>query len=294
MMEKIYYFFENSIWEEKHPLWQEPLIWIARLIYLFIHGMTKNKLTIRATALAYTTLLSIVPVIAVMLSFFKAFGGMSKIEAQIRPFILNNLSTGSGEIVQKYLLTFTEKLHAGTLGLVSFALLLLTVFGLLSTIEGAFNDIGGVEKGRALIHRFNAYWTLMTIGPLFMAFSVGVTSSLHAYSYPIQMFLKVLPTLLTWILFTMLYAFIPNTHVRFRSAFLGGVLAGSGWQFAKYAYTIYVAKADTYSTIYGSLAALPIFLVWLYVTWLIVLMGAEISFADQNIKTYREKRSSAS
>ena len=98
---------------------------------------------------------------------------------------------------------------------------------------------------------------------------------------------------MTWILFTMLYSFMPNTRVRFRSALIGGVLEGTLWEFAKYGYTVYTASSVQYNAIYGSLGALPIFLIWLYLTWVIVLIGAEVSFADQNIKTYRDERRTA-
>ncbi len=299
MAHKLAVFFEETIWDfdTDVPWWKDVFFYASRLCYLVVRGITKNKSAIRATALAYTTLLSIVPLIAVMLAFFKAFGGLSKVESILEPVILNNLTTGSGETVKKYLVEFTSNLHAGALGIVGFIFLILTVIGLLSTIEAAFNDIWGVRQSRTWIKRFNAYWTIVTLGPLFVAFSIGLTASFQSSTFVkaylstglLQYFLMVAPYLFTWVTFTLLYAYIPNTRVRFRSALLGGVFAGTLWEIAKYGYTVYAAQSTTYATIYGSLSALPVFLVWLYVTWLIVLIGAEVAFADQNSKTYRQE-----
>ena len=297
---KAYHFFEETIWDmdQKYPLWKDVIFYLFRLGYLVVHGITKNKSMVRATALAYTTLLSIVPLIAVMLAFAKAFGGLAKLTEGVQPLIVNNLATGSGEVVKKYLVEFSQNLHAGTLGVVGFVFLILTAVGLLSTIESAFNEVWGVKQERSWFRRFNSYWTILTVGPLFVAFSIGITASLQS-SHFVQLYLqsdvsrfvvKLAPYVLTWVAFTMLYLYMPNTRVRFRSAFLGGILAGTLWEFAKYGYAIYSASSNTYSTIYGSLGALPVFLVWLYLTWMIVLIGAEISFASQNIKTYREER----
>ena len=293
-------FFEETIWDvgQDLPWWKDLWFGLCRFGYLFFSGITKNRTAIRATALAYTTLLSIVPVIAVMMAFTKAFGGFAKIETLLEPIILDNLTEGSGEIVRKYLINFSHNLNAGTLGLVGIIFLVLTVIGLLSTIEAAFNDIWGIRTQRPVLRRLMAYWTLVTIGPLCVAISIGMTASLQSTlmqhyflvgEYAGYVF-KGLPYVVTWILFTMLYSFMPNTHVRLRSAFLGGILAGTLWEFAKYGYAVYAAKAVSYSAIYGSLGALPIFLIWLYLTWVIVLLGAEISFAHQNLKTYREER----
>lgn len=282
---KVTSFFDETIWDmdKKYPLWKEIYFYFLRLFYLVFRGITKNKSAIRATALAYETLLAIVPLIAVMLAIFKAFGGLSKIEAKVKTFILNNLATGTGEVVQKYLLEFIEKIHTG-MGIIGFTFLVLTVLWLLSTIETAFDDIWGVQKRRSLLKRFTAYWTTLTLGPIFVALSIGLMGTLE-----VQPILTFLPHVMTWVVFTLVYSYLPNTRVSFRSAIIGGILAGSLWEFSRYGYTIYATHAETYKSIYGSLGALPIFLIWLYLSWIIVLIGAEISFADQNIKTYGQE-----
>jgi len=303
-LHKVQLFFEEKIWDLQQdlPWWQDLGFGACRFIYLVLTGITKNKTVVRATALAYTTLLSIVPLIAVIMAFFKAFGGFSKVQASLEPFILGNLATGSGKIVQKYLLEFTQNLHAGALGVVGMTFLILTVVGLLSTIESAFNDIWGIKKKRSFIRRLTSYWTFVTVGPILVVVSLGATASLQS-SYFLKTYLlnndlmrltfKCAPYGITWLLFTMLYVFMPNTKVRLRSALLGGVLAGTLWELAKYGYTVYVAGSIKYSAIYGSLGALPVFLIWLYLTWVIVLIGAEVGFAHQNIMTYREERRTA-
>src|SRR3989338_564488 len=288
---KIINFFEDTIWDlnRKDRFWVDLLFDICRFFYLLIHGLTTKRIIIHATALAYTTLLSIVPFIAVSMALFKAFGGFSVIQSKIEPMILDNSAIGTGESVQKYILEFTQNLHAGALGIVGVIFLILTVIGLLLTIEGAFNDIWGVKKSRSLFQRFTSYWTMITIGPLLVAASIGLTASFE--TYPFSKFLvTIAPYVLTWVGFMLLYIYMPNTTVHYRSAFLGGVVAGTLWILTKEGYQLYAAKSVTYSAIYGSLSALPIFLIWLYLTWVIILVGAEISFANQNIETYREER----
>ncbi len=297
-------FFEETIWnmDQKLPKWKELFYYFFRLGSLVTIGIVKNRSAARAMALSYTTLLSLVPLLAVMMAFLKAFGGIDKITAAVEPFILKNLATGSGEIIQKYLAQFAQNIHAGALGIVGIGFLILIVVGLLSSIETAFNDIWGVRTKRSWFRRFNAYWAMVTIGPIFIAVSLGVTASLQSSHFVrtylieqewISFFFKAAPYIMTPLLFTMLYAFMPNTKVKFRSALLGGILAGVLWEFAKVGYTIYVTQGVDYNSVYGSLSVLPVFLIWLYLTWIIVLVGAELAFADQHIKTYREERISA-
>ncbi len=294
-------FFEEMIWayEEKPKWWKRIIFGLFRFGYLVLTGITKNKTAIRATALAYTTLLSIVPLIAVMMAVTKAFGGLAKLEAYIEPIILNHLATGSGQIVQKYLVEFTQNLNASTVGIIGVGFLIITVVGLLSTIEAAFNDIWGVKLERSWVRRLIAYWSLVTIGPIFLAISIASTASLGSIyfiqtmvvkSSLISIILKLAPYFMTWIFFTFLYVFIPNTKVQVSSALIGGVLAGTLWEFARVGYTQIMSQSVQYHAVYGSLGALPIFLIWLYLTWVIVLMGAEMTFAHQNLETYREER----
>jgi membrane protein len=170
----------------------------------------------------------------------------------------------------------------------------------MGNIEMSFNDIWGVQKGRHLGRKIADYLAVMIIAPLLfiMASSATVlitsrvtdladeTALLRSAGPLIISLLKLLPYCVTWLLFTVLYILIPNTTVKIKSALLGGVLAGTLYQLVQWAYIKFQVGVSAYGAIYGSFAALPLFLVWLQMSWLVVLLGAEISFAEQNVDTY--------
>lgn len=293
-------FFAKTLWDidpTQCRWFQRPFLYVGRFSTIIVSGFEKHKLTIRASALAYTTLLSIVPLLAVMLSLFKAFGGLEKSLDRIQHFILENLAAGSGTAVMDYLDHFIDSYHSGAMGLIGFSLLILSVIALLATIEKAFNDIWEIPKKRPFVRRFTVYWSMITIGPLLLALSLMVTGLLQsnklvhevlALSGREQFLLARVPILTTWALFTGLYLIMPNTNVKIRSALVGGIIGGSLWELAKYGYTIYAAKALVYSKIYGSFGIIPIFLIWIYYTWVVVLLGALITYADQHVHVYKK------
>ncbi|MBI2500925.1 MAG: YihY family inner membrane protein, partial [Deltaproteobacteria bacterium] len=189
-----------------------------------------------------------------------------------------------------------ENYRSGTVGGIGFFLLILSLVSLLSSIEKAFNDIWGISKSRTFIRRFTTYWTLITIGPILLGLSLTMTGALQSNQLITQVlslsgyqqfFISKIPWLVTWGLFTVLYLVMPNTQVRFGSALVGGIVGGSFWEVAKWGYALYASKVVTYSAVYGSLGIIPIFLVWIYYTWLVVLIGAQITYANQNIYTFK-------
>jgi len=208
----------------------------------------------------------------------------------IKHFILSNLATGTGDTVIQYLDSFIENFRSGAVGLIGFLLLTLSIVSLLASIEKAFNAIWGISESRAFIRRFTNYWTLITIGPILLGVSLTVTGALQSNKLVTQILslsgaekflISRIPWLTTWGLFTALYLIMPNTKVRFRSALIGGIVGGTLWELAKYGYTLYATKVVSNYAVYGSLGMIPIFLVWIYYTWLVVLIGAQIACADQ-------------
>jgi len=299
---QIQYFVSTGIWDlnyEKAP-WQKRLaINCFRILSMIAHGASEHKLLVRSTALAYTTLLSIVPLLAVSFSLFKAFGGLEGAMGKIQTFIISNLTPGTGENITQYLDQFISRYHSGAVGGIGFLALLLTVIALLTSIERAFNEIWGIQKNRSFIRRVTSYWALITIGPVLLGLSITITASLQASgivqgvlgSSGLDRFLVgKLPYLVTFFLFSTLYLIMPNTKVTVKSAAIGGVVGAFLWEIAKWGYTLYAANMITDSKIYGSLAALPLFLVWLYYSWIVVLIGAEVAFAHQNIQTYKYEK----
>lgn len=292
-------YFTKGIWEVDHQTlrWYRRIdLYLSRVGSIVISGYGKNQLPLRSTALAYTTLLSLVPLLTVTFALFKAFGGLDRTMKPVQDFILSNLSTGAGTTVVEYLNQFIENYRSGTVGLIGFILLVLSLISVLTSIERSFNDIWGIPKSRSFIKRFTAYWSLITIGPVLLGLSLTITGMLQSNRLVTQILslsgyqqflIAKIPWLTTWALFTVLYLVMPNTNVRIRSALIGGVIGGTLWEIAKIGYTVYAAKVVTYSAVYGSLGIIPIFLVWIYYTWLVVLIGAQLAYADQHVHDHK-------
>ena len=269
--------FSVKIWEsdlETLPIGKRLIIYLARLFYLVTRGFVKNKNLIRATALAYTTLLSLVPLFAVMFSLFKVFGGFERFGEKIHPFLYRFFNIAEGSPIYQKLWEYVDKVHAGAIGIVGSLVLIIAAISLFITMERSFNEIWGVQKGRPWTKKFTNYWTLITIGPLFFALSVWIQA----------------PVLILIIFITFLYMYVPYTSVKFKSALIGGTVAGLLLEGARALYALYTVNYVGYEKIYGAVAAIPLFLIWIEIGWFIVLIGTEIAFADQNMKRYRDEQ----
>jgi membrane protein len=243
-------------------------------------------------------LLSIVPVIAVMFGISKGFGLQKQVEEQLLA-----KAEGQQEAVTK-VIDFANSLLANTNGGIiagiGVAFLFWTIISVLSNIENSFNEIWGVIKPRSFGRKFGDYLSIMLVCPILLVMSgsmtIFVSSQIESIKEKIPLLqtfgpvfwllLKLLPYAAVWILFTFIFAFIPNTKVRFISALIGGIVAGTIFQIVQWVYINFQIGVSNYGAIYGSFAALPLFLIWLQTGWLIVLFGAEVSFAHQNVETY--------
>ncbi|MBI4211572.1 MAG: YihY family inner membrane protein [Deltaproteobacteria bacterium] len=302
LWQNILVFFRQTIWDFDPTEFKWPKrfsLYIARLTSIVGTKFGEDQITLRATALAYTTLLSLVPLIAVSLSIFKAFGGMEQIVVDLQRFLLKNLTTGTGEQAAEYLTLFIDRYNSTAIGLIGFLALILSVIATLSTVEKSFNHIWKTPSHRSFATRLMMYWTLITLGPLFLALSLSITAGMQSFTFMNDViFLSgakkwlfgKLPWLITFCLFTAMYLIMPNTKVRIRSAAIGGFIAALLWEGAKFGYTLYAAKAVVYSKIYGSFGLIPLFLIWVYYSWIVVLLGSEIAFADQHISLYKQNR----
>ncbi|XPV77329.1 MAG: YhjD/YihY/BrkB family envelope integrity protein [Desulfovibrio sp.] len=294
-------FVEKDIWAPRadlHPV-LKVLYGIIRLFYMTIEGFLADFCLIRATALAYTTMLSIVPLLAVAFSILKGFGFQNS--DFIRDLLLN-VTAGRAEVVE-YILTYINNTNVKTLGWIGVAALMLTVFSLFSSVERAFNNIWDDVKSRAVWRRFTDFFSVMLICPILLVVSVSVTvtiekTAIMQYLLAMQgvgvvwaMLLKLVPFLVLAFAFTFMYAYIPNTKVRVDSAAVGGFIAAFMWQSAQWGYINWQVGFKKYNAIYGSFAQLPLFLVWLYISWTILLFGAEICYAWQHMKVFTRKRS---
>ena len=267
------------------------------LFYYSGREFFRDHCPIRAAALTYFTLLSLIPLLVIVFAFFKTFGGEVWIDDVIKPLIFKVLSTGTGEVISNAIDELVSNAKAGALGSVGFVFLLLTAFSLIEQVESTMNAIWGVKSKRIFIQRWVFYWAALTIFPLLVGLSLSVSAYLGSLkevqelSSPLGY--KILPLLLQGLAFFLLYIILPRTKVRFFSAFTGALIALILWEFFKKGYLLYSSNAINYNFVYGSLAALPLFMIWLFISWLVVLLGAEIVYASQNFITIRQRRKSA-
>jgi membrane protein len=221
----------------------------------------------------------------------QAFTGMDKIAALVHEFLFENLAVGARETLQPYLLRFVANAHATSAGLVGGALLVWSAVSLFSNVEAALNDIWGVRRRRTLTQQAIIYWVGLTLGPLLLAGSVTLAGSARTLlaGTGIKALAAIAGAVLTCTFFTVLYVIVPYTKVRIRAALAGGVAAGLVWEVAKWGYAIGVARMFKYHAIYGSVAAVPIFIFWLFVSWTILLFGARLAFVIQYASALRRR-----
>lgn len=237
-----------------------------------------------AAALAFTTILALVPLLVVGFGAMSLFPAFHAWQGEIEHFVFHNFVPAMGEQVQAYLVDFTAK--ARELRAIGIAFLIVTVLSMLATIETTFNVIWGVRRQRPYAVRFLVYWAILTLGPLLMGIGIVATSTL--VSLPLlrdrldtelaaSQLLTWLPLAATTTAFVLCYKLIPHCPVRLRHALIGGVTAALAFEAAKHLFAIYVTQFPTQQAVYGAFATLPIFLLWVYLSWVIVLVGAQLT-----------------
>jgi len=267
-----------------------------KIVLMVGRDFIQNLVKLQAMALAFKTLLSLAPLLAVVFSLLKAFGVHNRMEPALAE-ALAPLGDKGAEITV-HLIGFVNKMSAGALGSVGLVTLFITVLSLMGTIEEAFNHIWRVKSPRKLARRFSDYLSAILVGPILVFAAVTITAtlqnnaivqsllSLQALGAVILFLLRLVPYITLWGAFTFVYMFIPNTHVRLRSAVVGGLVAAVLWQTVGWGFAVFVASSTRYYVIYSSFAILLLFLLWLHIGWLIVLLGAQVAYAHQHIHFY--------
>ncbi len=285
----------RAIWDQdvdSLPAWKANGLRVARLIYKVVQDVLDGDLTLRAMSLVYTTLLSFIPLLAVSFSVLKGFGVGDQIEIYLDPLVAP--LGEKGEEISQNIIGFVENIKVGTLGSVGLGMLLYTVISLVQKIESAFNYTWHTAQTRSFGQRFSDYLSVIMIGPLLMFSALGLTTAIMSNSF-VQMIISIeplgsvfhsltllVPYLLVIAAFTFVYTFVPNIRVKIGSAFVGALVAGILWQALGYIFASFVAGSGKYTAIYSGFAIVILFMFWLYISWLILLIGASIAFYHQH------------
>jgi len=293
---KVFRYLNEDIWRvqsDDTSKRQFFLIRVVRILYLSIKGFINDNCQLKASALTFYSLLSVVPVVAMVFGIAKGFG----FEERIRMLLQSNVNDPhQQEVVNwiiKYAVNYLESTPGGQIAGIGFAVLLWSIMKVLGNIEESFNDIWEVKHSRSFIRKFSDYVSLFLLAILFLVSTSGVVVfisnqikgiSILEYVSPLAMVL--FPYLIIWVVFTLLLYIMPNKKVNFNAALFGGIISGTMFQLLQYGYIHSQVWVSKYNAIYGSFAALPLFLIWLQLSWLIVLLGAELSFAYQNYKSF--------
>ena len=287
--------WNSLVWDtrrENLPKWLRPFLTTLRIGHLLVRDLVEGQLTLRSMSLVYTTFLAIVPLLALSFSVLKGFG----VHNQLEPILLNFLAPlgPRGAEITQHIIGFVDNIRVGVLGTLGLALLVYTVVSLLQKIERAFNFTWRVSENRPFAQRFSDYLSVILIGPVLVFSALGITASVssaelvkHATEIQVigtaaKFFGTLVPYLLIIVAFTLIYIFVPNTKVKAKSALVGGIVSGLLWETTGWGFTAFVVTSTKYTAIYSAFATLIIFMIWLYLSWLILLIGGSVAFYHQH------------
>ncbi|MGB2110104.1 MAG: YihY/virulence factor BrkB family protein, partial [Marinobacter vinifirmus] len=294
---------EDWILANPNPPQKWPWTWFyktGRSLYALIRDVLSGQLTLHAMSLVYTTLLSIVPLLALSFSVLKALGVHQKMEPFLYQFF-QPMGPQGIEMAER-ILGFVDNIKVGVLGSVGLGLLVYTVISLVQKVERSFNMIWRVPEMRSMAQRFSNYLSVIMVGPLLMVSAIGATATVFSsdmmqtlmavepFGSVIVAVSRFTPFFLVVAAFTFVYIFIPNTRVKFRYAFLAGLIAGVSWQAAGMIFASFVAGSAKYAAIYSGFAVGIILLIWIYLNWMILLLGASLSYYMQNPGSVAKRR----
>jgi membrane protein len=286
---------ERIIWGDdlnSVPLWKAWLLKTIRMAFVIIREILEGQLTLRAMSLVFTTLLSLVPLLAVSFSVLKAFG----VHNQVEPLLLNVLEPlgAKGVEITQQIIGFVDNAKVGVLGSLGIGLLIYTAVSMIQKVEAAFNYTWHVGTSRSFAKRFSNYLSVIIIGPVLIFSALGVTATVMSTSFvqtlvamepfgSLYRFLTLmLPFMLVIVAFAFTYIFIPNTQVRLLAALVGGTVGGVLWTITGKLFATFVMASTKYTAIYSGFAIVLLFMIWVYVSWLVMLVGASVAFYIQH------------
>ena len=270
-----------------------------RVIVLAIRGFNEDKVSLHATALSLFSVLSVVPILALAFGIAKGFGLEVMMQEEIKKAFVANPDIANFLI--DFATTALSNTKGGLIAGIGVVVLLFTAMRVLNNIEVAFNEVWQIKKPRPLFRKFSDYLTMILVGPILVLLSssltvfisTSVTRLIDNYDFLeiiapfIEGSLSYVPYLIMWLVFTLLYVVMPNTKVKFGPALFAGIIIGTVFQLFEQAYIFFQVEVSTYNAIYGSFAAIPLFIIWMQASWLMILFGAELSFAHQNVSSYQ-------
>ncbi|MCP3871182.1 MAG: YihY/virulence factor BrkB family protein [Gammaproteobacteria bacterium] len=287
---------KKHIWDRDYrhdPTWKRFIVRTTRTLILLARDLIDGELSLRAMSLVYTTLLSLVPLLALSFSILKGFGVQNQLDAPLRKALEPLGEQKAAELTQN-LIGFVNNMNVGVLGAVGLAFLIFTVISLMQKIEGSFNYVWRIRVSRTFVERFTTFLSAITIGPLLIFAAMATTGTIMSTSLMTRLSTTPLigplmdltagfvPFTLVIAAFTFFYAFIPNTKVHPGAALTGGIVAGFFWEALSFGFAYYASDTSSYQLVYATFATAIFFMIWLYLNWLILLIGASIAFYQQH------------
>ena len=284
----------QRLWQRDSALsrTERLLVTVGRHVFALARDLFEGQISMRAMSLVYTTLLSLVPILALAFSVLKAFGAHNALEPLLVEF-LRPLGSQADEIVAN-IMGFIDKMKVGVLGSLGISLLLYSAVSLIQKVEASFNFIWRISRPRPLSQRISDYFSVLMIGPVLVFSAIGLTASVSSNALVTKIvaiepfgtlylgLTKLLPYLLIIGAFSFMYSFVPNTRVRWRAALGGGVFAGVVWQACSVLFASFVSGATNYNAVYSGFAIFIFLLIWLHLGWLILLLGCQLAFYLQH------------
>lgn len=293
MLPDPYHRAHSLLWlSQPTSTWGRRLLTPGRYALALLRDLLEGQISLRAMSLVYTTLLSLVPLLALAFSVLKAFG----VHNSLQPVLEQALAPlgSQSAVVTENILAFVDNIQVGVLGSIGIGLLLYTSVSMISKIEDSFNFIWAIRQDRGFTQRFGEYLSVLLVGPVLVFSAIGLTASLRSstvvmtlaqyepFGTTLLLITKLTPYVLIVAALTFIYSFIPNTRVKWRAAAAGGLFAGIAWESASIGFARFVTGASSYSAIYSGFAIVIILLIWLYVSWVIVLFGCRLAFYIQH------------
>jgi membrane protein len=292
---KLHGFLQNDLWDIDETV-SRPfffvLIRVTKIFYITFKELKQLEFMTHAASLTFTSVLSLVPMLALTFALAKGFG----VQDILQPLLLEQTVGKISDDIIPELIAYVNNTDVKALGSIGLLFIIITSISVLGTVENSFNKIWQVDVARTLFRKFSDYLSVLTVGPVLLVATIGLTTSLASNTVTQKLleiglfagFMKLFLLSLPWFFcigaLTFLYLFLPNTKVNFFPALFAGCIAGVSWQFSQFAYIHFQIGIARFNAIYGTFATVPIFLLWIYISWIIVLIGAKICFASQRIQ----------